>query len=394
MRRLLIGIAMALAVVGVTFAAGSQEAGAPEGPVSVMIWHGFIETEEATLRSVVDRFNSENENITVDLLAVPFDELQNKFQTEAASGGGPTLVIGPQDRMASYNQAALLREIEDEAFLGDLVPAAVEGGGIAGTLVGVPISNKVVALVYNRSRVGSEPESFAELAASVAEHGLAVTADWFHNYMWAPAFGATFLDENNKVVIDEREGVEAYTFFYEMAHSDGVTFDGNDGDMDTMFRQAQVGYRIQGPWASGDYIADLGAENVGVMAFPSVPGGERPRPWNQSEMVSVNVNATDTEYEAAIEFMAYFKSADIQKEFLDAANWIPANADVDTSSNPVVGGFLRQVEYSDPFPIVPELNATWEPMGNAITQILEGVKTPEEALAEAAELINRANNKN
>lgn len=394
MRTVLIGALMALIVAGAAFAGGTQEAGTPEGPVTVSIWHGFIETEEATLRSVVDRFNAENEDVTVELLAVPFDELQNKFQTEAASGGGPTLVIGPQDRMASYNQAALLREIdEDLSLFDDLVPAAVEGGRVGGTLVGIPVSNKVVALVYNRAIVGSEPANFDELAASVAEHGMAVTADWFHNYMWGPAFGATFLDENNKVVIDEPEGVEAYSFFYEMAHSDGVIFDGNDGDMDTIFRQGEVGYRIQGPWASGDYINDLGAENVGVMAFPAVPGGTYPRPWNQSEMVSVNVNATDAEYEAAMDFMEAFTSAEIQKEFLDAANWIPANADVDTSSNPVVGGFLRQVEYSDPFPVVSELNATWEPMGNAITQILEGVAGPEDALSEAAELINRANNK-
>jgi hypothetical protein len=32
-------------------------------------------------------------------------------------------------------------------------------------------------------------------------------------------------------------------------------------------------------------------------------------------------------------------------------------------------------------------------MGNAMTQILEGVKTPAEALAEAATLVNTTNNK-
>jgi len=83
----------------------------------------------------------------------------------------------------------------------------------------------------------------------------------------------------------------------------------------------------------------------------------------------------------------------VQKEFLNSANWIPANSSVDTASNPVVGGFLKQVPASDPFPVVAELGATWDPMGNAITQILEGVKTPQEALTEAAVLINTTNNK-
>ena len=59
----------------------------------------------------------------------------------------------------------------------------------------------------------------------------------------------------------------------------------------------------------------------------------------------------------------------------------------------VVGGFLGQVPYSDPFPVVAELGATWDPMGNAMTQILEGVSSPADALAEAVQTINTANGK-
>jgi len=96
---------------------------------------------------------------------------------------------------------------------------------------------------------------------------------------------------------------------------------------------------------------------------------------------------------AAMRFIEYLSSTDVQAMFLNDANWIPANASVDTSSNPVVGGFLEQVPYSDPFPVVAELGATWEPMGDAVTKIIEGVLPAEEAIAEACELINTTNNK-
>jgi arabinogalactan oligomer/maltooligosaccharide transport system substrate-binding protein len=260
-------------------------------------------------------------------------------------------------------------------------------------LVGVPVNNKVLALFYNKSMVTEEPQDFDQLVSMAAENGLALTADWFHNYMWAPAFGATFLDENNKVVINSPEGAAAYAYFKTVCESEGVTCDANDGDMDTLFRQGQAAFRIQGPWASGDFIADLGAENIGVMAIPAIPGQSAPLPWNQAEMASININATPEEIAAAMQFLEYFTSAEVQKTFLDEANWIPANAAVDMASNPVVGGFLAQVPNSDPFPVVPELGATWDPMQNAITQILEGVSTPEEALTEAADLINTTNNK-
>lgn len=362
--------------------------------VTITVWHGYVETEEKLFSQATTDFMAANPNITIDLLAVPFDELQNKFQTEVASGGGPTLITGPQDRMAGYAQAGLLKTMDDKAaFLSDLVPASVNGGRIDGKLVGVPINNKVVALFYNKTMITAEPKDFAELLGLAADHGLAITGDWFHNYMWAGAFGATFLDASNKVVLDSDAGAAAYAFLKSTCESEGVTCDGNDGDMDTLFRQGEAAFRIQGPWAAGPAITDLGAENVGVMAIPTIAGHGAPRPWNQSEMISMNVDATAEQEAAAVSFISYLTSADVQKLFLDQGNWIPANAKVDTSTNPVVGGFLKQVPNSDPFPVVAELGATWEPMGNAITQILEGVAEPSAALSEAAKLINTANNK-
>jgi arabinogalactan oligomer/maltooligosaccharide transport system substrate-binding protein len=365
-----------------------------KGPVTISVWHGYTETEEETFSQVVQDFMAANPEIEIEVLAVPFTELQNKFQTEVAAGGGPTLTTGPQDRMAGYAEAGLLATIDESAsFLGELVPASVEGGRVGGELVGVPINNKVVAMFYNKGMVEQPPADFDELLELAAGNGLAITADWFHNYMWGPAFGSQFFDDNFKVVIDSPEGAEAYSYFKEVCESEGVTCDANDGDMDTLFRQGQAAFRFQGPWASGDAIADLGAENVGVTAIPPIPGKGNPRPWNQSEMISMNVGATPEETAAAMRFIEYLASAEVQQLFLEKANWIPSNASVDTSANPVVGGFLDQVPFSDPFPVAAELGATWDPMGNAMTVILEGVATPEEALSEAAELINTANNK-
>ena len=370
------------------------EKGPAAEPVTISIWHGYIETEEETFSQAVQDFQAANPDVTIEVLAVPFDELQNKFQTEVAAGGGPTLIPGPQDRMAGYAEAGLLATIDESAaLLSALVPASVDGGRVGGDLVGVPINNKVVAMFYSKGVIDPPPADFDELLEIAAEHGLAISAIWFHNYMWGPAFGAQFFDDNFKVVIDSPEGAEAYAYLKQVCESEGVTCDANDGDMDTLFRQGQAAFRFQGPWASGDAIKDLGAENVGVTAVPAIPSKGSPRPWNQSEMISVNVDATPEEMAAAMRFIEYLTSADVQAMFLEKANWIPSNASVDTSSNPVVGGFLDQVPSSDPFPVAAELGATWDPMGNAITKILEGVATPEEALGEAAELINTANNK-
>ena len=396
-RRIFALVTMVVVVLSLALAAcGPQEKEAPAeaGPVTISIWHGYIETEEAVFSQAVSDFMAANPNITVETLAVPFDELQNKFQTEAAAGGGPTLTTGPQDRMAGYASAGLLAEIDEgAAFIADLVPAAVEGGRVEGKLVGLPLNNKVVAMFYNKSMVETPPADFDELLDMAADHGLALTADWFHNYMWVPAFGAQLFDEEYRCALDETGAADAFAYFKTVCESPGVTCDPNDGDMDTLFRQGEAAFRFQGPWMSGDAIADLGAENVGVTRVPPIPEAGDPHPWNQSEVVSINVNASPEEVDAAMRLIEYLTTAGVQKTFLNEANWIPSNAGVDTSTNPVVGGFLDQVPHSDPFPVVTELGATWEPMGDAVTKIIEGVSTPDEALAEACELINTTNEK-
>lgn len=362
--------------------------------VTITMWHGYIETEEEVMSQIVSDFEAANPDINVEMLAVPFGELQNKYQTEVAAGGGPTLITGPQDRMAGYADAGLLYVMpEDLAFFDSLVEGSLEGGRVAGDLVGVPINSKVVAMFYNTSLVEAPAADFDELLAQAADVGLAITADWFHNYMWGPAFGAEFFDDNYAVVLDSEEGAAAYAYFKQVCESEGVVCDGNDGDMDTLFRQGEVAYRFQGPWIAGDAIADLGEENVAATTIPAIPGEDFPRPWNQSEMISLNVDASEEEVAAAVRFIEYLTSADVQAMLLNEANWIPVNASVDTSGNPVVGGFLDQVPNSDPFPVVSELGSTWDPMGNAMTEILEGVKEPQEALTDAAALINEANGK-
>lgn len=363
-------------------------------PVTITVWHGYIETEAETFAAAVDDFMAANEDVTVELLAVPFDQLQSKFQTDAAAGGGSTLITGPQDRMAGYNEAGLLAQIPDDAsFLSELVPAAVEGGRIGGVLVGVPLNNKVVAMFYNKSLVETPPADFDELLAAAEELGLAITSDWFHNYMWVSAFGAQLFDDDYRCVLDETGAAEGFAYFKTVCDSPGVTCDPNDGDMDILFRQGLAAFRFQGPWIAGDAISDLGEDNVGATVIPPIPGADYPRTWNQSEMIQISANASEAEQAAALRLIEHLTSAEVQQTFLEAANWIPANQNVDTSVNQVVGGFLDQVPYSDPFPVVTELNATWDPMANAVTQILEEVLTPEEALVEACELINTANNK-
>jgi len=68
------------------------------------LWHGWTGTEAETLAEIVKTFEAANPGAKIDLLAVPFDQLKNKFTTEASTGGGPDLLIGPKDWIGELAQ--------------------------------------------------------------------------------------------------------------------------------------------------------------------------------------------------------------------------------------------------------------------------------------------------
>jgi arabinogalactan oligomer / maltooligosaccharide transport system substrate-binding protein len=91
--------------------APQQSAGAPRitKAVTLTVWHGRTDPNElALLNGTIDTFQKANPKAKVDVLAVPFDQLKNKFTTEASTGGGPDLLIGPKDWIGELTNAKLV----------------------------------------------------------------------------------------------------------------------------------------------------------------------------------------------------------------------------------------------------------------------------------------------
>ena len=62
---------------------------------TLKLWHGWTGAEADTLNNqILPAWEAAYPNVKIEALAVPFDQLKNKYQTEAATGGGPDLLIG------------------------------------------------------------------------------------------------------------------------------------------------------------------------------------------------------------------------------------------------------------------------------------------------------------
>jgi len=70
---------------------------------TITLWQSWKEEEIAVLNKVIAAFQETNPDVQFDVLYVPFDDLRGKFETAAATGGGPTV---PRERRGTRSERA------------------------------------------------------------------------------------------------------------------------------------------------------------------------------------------------------------------------------------------------------------------------------------------------
>ncbi len=166
-------LVVALLMTMTFFASGSAPIAAQDSG-SLTLWHGWTGAEADTLNDqIIPAWEAANPGVSISVLAVPFDQLKNKYQTEVATGGGPDLLIGPADWVGELAGAELIRPLDDlvsAETLGQYVPSAVDALRYTdGSLYGLPESIETVALYYNTDLVPTAPTTTAELTQMSAE---------------------------------------------------------------------------------------------------------------------------------------------------------------------------------------------------------------------------------
>lgn len=376
-------------------AAPAQPTAAPAAAaVAIKLWHGQTGAEADALAEAVKKFEAANPGTTFELLAVPSDQLKNKFTTEASTGGGPDLLIGPKDWIGELSQAGLIVPLDDmreAAGLNNLNPAALEANTFQGKIWAFPESTEAVALYYNTDKVKTPPKDADELLKLAQESGFALDSKFYHTMGIFSAFGAKLFDDNAKCILDQGDGaVKALEWLKTAKDTPNVITDSQDAKLDAAFKDAQVSMIFNGPWASGDYVKALGDGKVAIA--PPIKMGEGTfAPFLGTKNVFVGANSTADAKAAAVKFLNFLSQPETQEIFVGVGH-IPSNPNVKID-NPISAGFLAQTQSATYFPNEPEMGAVWTPAGDMITKVLEGQATPADAVKEACATINAANKK-
>lgn len=379
-------------VASLALVVGVAPVAAQDAPLSgeLSLWHTYSSgagTELDALNTVLATVQAANPDLKITVLEVPFGDVFNKYQLEVASGGGPDLIIVPNDSLGQLTRDELVQPLDalvPAEALAQLTQLSIDGSTVDGALMQVPESLKAVAMYYDSAKVATVPATTDELLTAVKGGlKLGLVQGIYHDFGFAGAFGGSLMDETGTCTADAGGFAEAFAYLAELKAA-GATLDTNYDNIANGFKDGTFDAIIDGPWAAGGYVAAV--PTVGVAAMPAGPAGPS-LPFAGVDGWLINPNGNTELATAAALAMT---TADNQAVFANTAFHIPSNSTV-AIDDPISEQFAAAVANGFPRPQSAQFGAFWGPFGDALNKVLDTGADPVTAVAEACAAMNTAN---
>ena len=357
-----------------------------EPDATLRIWAD--DTRSAILAPLADAFLAE---YNVEVIIEEVANIRDQFIIAAPAGEGPDITIVPHDQAGQLVASGLLAPIDLGVKVDDFVDVAVEAFIFDGQLYGMPYATENLAFFYNTDLVDSAPETWDELVVLGMELQDAGEVDWgfvlsgttYDAFPLMTSQGAYIFgrdDQGNWNPNDVGIGGEGMIAAGElMAEWIELGFMSTNTDWDTahsLFETGEVPWLMAGPWAL-DRIRAAGVS----YAIADFPDGGVPFLGVQGFIV----NALSENQLLAEAFLTEFVATpEIMFELYQAGNrppaYIPALEMVEDED---MTAFGSAGEGAMPMPALAEMGSVWQAWGDAISLIIQGELSPEEALTNA-----------
>ncbi len=406
-----VGIVAAAALALTGCAAGDQSSDEAEGPVTIT-YSNFISNggNEENLQAIVDAFEEEHPDITVEVTTLPYADYGTALQTDLAAGTVSDVFDIEYANFAQYQANGALAELSPEDS-GAYRASVLEAYQADGAQYALPSSFSTVVLFYNSDlfeAAGVETPTgdwtwAEELAAAeeLTDEGAGIWGDhqpvsFYEYYKVLAQNGGEFLNaDGTAVAFNTPEGVEAAEWLVEKSGTVMPSIEDGQGtpDFDTnLFLDGKLAMLHTGIWMFG--------------AFADVPFGwdiavEPGNAQQASALFSnaVGVSAGSEHQEAAARFAEFLTSSDVMVQTRLDAGWeLPAISDEaaldsyltlgDPANRQAVFDSLEQVALP---PVVAQGQQEMQDiMTEELVEAQAGRKTVQEALDSAEERINAA----
>lgn len=372
-----------------------------ESSGDMTIWHELGESEEDSLENWVEEFGEETD-LVVDLEEV--GDLEDRVETAVASGEGPEMWPWAHDWVGNHWDRGFLYDATDDLSIDideEYSPAAAEAvrSPDGEAIVGLPGAGETMSLFYNPELVDGEPETFDDVVSIAedyhnpqnGEYGFSQDVNAY-TCSWAlQAFGGYYFDVdddgNAMLGLEDSELHEGMELFRDNLFEYMPQDLDYDAQVDT-FVNGNSPLHFNGPWAVGDF--DDQDASYEIAPLPELDGGEfSPYTgidvWYFSDMLSEDEDRRD----ATIEFAEWYTtSTEIQEYYAENHSYIPVHSSVDPDNLPdTVAPFQQAFEQGVPMPVDARMNQVWEPLEDAITEVLTADADIADAFSSAADSI-------
>ena len=395
------------AVLGL--AACTALAESSETPVTINFWHHYSAQSaenETLMNDLIPKFESENPGIKVNAVSHEWAELHDKILVSASSQSLPDVARLDIAWLPEFQQMGVLVALDQEMpdfseVAGTLLDSALSTANIGGSYYALPLNTNSKILFYNTAmleaagvEVPTTMDEWVEAVRKLSGTNANGQQIWGWNepalsgwnicpFIWS--FGGSLTDEEQTVAtgyINSPETVKAVETFAMLVQEGARTgFNSGDIPMTDGFGTGRYAMMLEGPWKT--------AELAG--AYPDVAYGTAYMPAGEGGSISVlggeDIAMFNTaNREAAWKFMQ-FMTGEYAETAMAKCGQIPVNKaalESDTVKNADYAPFIQAIETAKARPTVAAWSEMDNELTNAMTAVVNGEKTAQEAMDELA----------
>lgn len=395
------------AVLGL--AACTALAESSETPVTINFWHHYSAQSaenETLMNDLIPKFESENPGIKVNAVSHEWAELHDKILVSASSQSLPDVARLDIAWLPEFQQMGVLVALDQEMpdfaeVAGALLDSALSTANIGGSYYALPLNTNSKILFYNTAmleaagvEVPTTMDEWVEAVRKLSGTNANGQQIWGWNepalsgwnicpFIWS--FGGSLTDEEQTVAtgyINSPETVKAVETFAMLAQEGALTgFNSGDIPMTDGFGTGRYAMMLEGPWKT--------AELAG--AYPDVAYGTAYMPAGEGGSISVlggeDIAMFNTaNREAAWKFMQ-FMTGEYAETAMAKCGQIPVNKvalESDVVKNADYAPFIQAIETAKARPTVAAWSEMDNELTNAMTAVVNGEKTAQEAMDELA----------
>lgn len=369
-----------------------------QAATELVVWHAYRAAEKTALEKVAAAYNASHPATHVSTLAVPFDAFADKISAAVPRGKGPDVFIYAQDRLGGWIEAGNTVEpidfFLDQATRDRFIPTTNEAMTYRGTVYGLPVNYKEIALIYNKKLVPAPPKTTAELVAvakkltdtAAGRFGLAYAYnDFYYHAALMNGFGGRVFEGGSKPVLDNPQNVLALDELLKWIFKDKILpAEPSVALITALFNEQKAAMIFSGPWFLSEIAPTV---DYGLATLPTLSEAEgKPmRPWMTVE--GAFIAAPSQHKDAAYDFIKYLTDKEAGRVMALEGRQSPANKavydDAKVAADPVLKVFRKQAEVSVPMPNLPEMTMVWSPATTALAGISKGNLSPKDGMAKA-----------